>query len=44
VKATNLCGDVEDRWDIEAEPTMAFDYPTIPEIADYIWNEINARG
>jgi acyl carrier protein len=39
VSAANLCGDVEDRFDMEVEPTMAFDYPTVADIAAFIWTE-----
>ena len=43
VSAVNLCGDVEERFGIEVEPTMAYDYPTIPDIAAFIWTEAAAR-
>jgi acyl carrier protein len=34
--AVGLCGDVEDHWQIEADPTLVFDYPTIADIAAFI--------
>jgi acyl carrier protein len=43
VSATSLCGDVEDRFEINVDPTMVFDYPTVPEIAAFIWVETAAR-
>jgi acyl carrier protein len=43
VSATSLCGDVEDRFEINADPTMVFDYPTVADIAAYIWTETEAR-
>jgi acyl carrier protein len=36
VAAVSLCGDVESRWAIEADPTLVFDYPTIAAIAGFI--------
>ena len=43
VSAVELCGDVEDRFDINADPTMVFDYPTVADIAAFIWTE-TAKG
>ena len=43
VAATGLCGDVEDRFQINADPTMVFDYPTVADIAAFIWVETEAR-
>jgi acyl carrier protein len=34
--AVGLCGDVEDHWQIDADPTLVFDYPTIADIAAFI--------
>jgi acyl carrier protein len=34
--AVGLCGDVEDYWHIDADPTLVFDYPTIADIAAFI--------
>jgi acyl carrier protein len=34
--AIGLCGDVEDHWQIDADPTLVFDYPTISDIAAFI--------
>ena len=36
VHAVGLVGDVEMHFDIDVEPTMIFDYPTLSHIADYI--------
>ena len=36
VRALGLVGDVETHFDIEADPTMIFDYPTLSDIAEYI--------
>ena len=43
VSATSLCGDVEDRYEINADPTMVFDYPTVADIAAFIWAETADR-
>ena len=43
VSATSLCGDVEDRFEINVDPTMVFDYPTVDEIAVFIWGETEGR-
>jgi acyl carrier protein len=36
VHALSLVGDVEARFDIDVDPTMIFDYPTLSHIAEYI--------
>jgi acyl carrier protein len=36
VHAVSLVGDVEERFDIDVDPTMIFDYPTLANIAEYI--------
>jgi acyl carrier protein len=36
VRALSLVGDVETHWDIDVDPTMVFDYPTLSDIAEYI--------
>ncbi|MGK8490392.1 acyl carrier protein [Nocardia asiatica] len=36
VSAVNLCGEIEDRWSLEVDPVLVFDYPTIADIAAYI--------
>ena len=43
VSATSLCGDVEDRFEINVDPTMVFDYPTVDDIAVFIWGETEGR-
>ncbi len=43
VSAVSLCGDVEDRFEINADPTMVFDYPTVDDIAVFIWRETEGR-
>ena len=43
VSAVSLVGDVEDRFEINVDPTMVFDYPTVAEIAAFIWTETAAR-
>lgn len=36
VSAVNLCGEIEDRWSLDIDPTLVFDYPTIADIAGYL--------
>jgi acyl carrier protein len=39
--AVGLCGDVEDYWQIDADPTLVFDYPTIAAIAAFIAEKLS---
>lgn len=39
VSAVSLCGEIEDRWHLEIDPTLVFDYPTIAAIAGYLADE-----
>jgi len=34
--------DVEDRWGIDADATMVFEYPTTADISGYIATEVAA--
>jgi acyl carrier protein len=43
VAAVSLCGDVESHWEIEADPTLVFDYPTITAIAEFISAQIDVE-
>jgi acyl carrier protein len=43
VHAVSLVGDVEAHFDIDVDPTMIFDYPTLSRIADYIATAIAER-
>lgn len=36
VHAISLVGDVEAHFDIDVDPTMIFDYPTLAHIAEFI--------
>lgn len=36
VHAVSLVGDVEMHFDIDVDPTMVFDYPTLAAIAEFI--------
>jgi hypothetical protein len=38
--AVGLCGDVEDYWLIDADPTLVFDYPTITDITMFILDQL----
>ena len=43
VHAISLVGDVELHFDIEVDPTMIFDYPTLSRIADFIGTSVAER-
>ncbi|MGB4778768.1 acyl carrier protein [Microbacterium sp.] len=36
VYALTLCGDIEDAYQLEVDPTIVWDYPTIRELAEGI--------
>jgi acyl carrier protein len=41
VYAVSLCGDLEDILGIYVEPTLAWDYPTIDEIVNFLRQELD---
>jgi acyl carrier protein len=43
VHALSLVGDVEAHFDIDVDPTMIFDYPTLSHIAEYISATVGAQ-
>jgi acyl carrier protein len=43
VRALGLVGDVEAHWDIDVDPTLVFDYPTLAHIADFISDAVAPR-
>jgi acyl carrier protein len=43
VHAISLVGDVELHFDIDVDPTMIFDYPTLSRIADFIATAVAER-
>ncbi|MET8629335.1 acyl carrier protein [Kitasatospora sp. NPDC004669] len=36
VVALSLCGDIEEEYGVELEPTLAWDYPTVEALADHL--------
>ncbi|MDB1089343.1 acyl carrier protein [Streptomyces sp. ACA25] len=44
VYVLSLCSDIEDRWGLEVEPTVAWDHPTVEALADHLHAEIDAAG
>lgn len=36
VAAVGLCGDIEQHWRVEADPTLVYEYPTITDIAGFV--------
>ncbi|MFP3989079.1 acyl carrier protein [Streptomyces sp. E11-3] len=43
VYALTLCGDVEDRFGLAVEPTMAWDHPSVDAITAYLAGELAQR-
>ncbi|HVQ91262.1 MAG TPA: acyl carrier protein [Mycobacteriales bacterium] len=41
VYALTLCGDIEERYDLSVEPTLAWDYPTVNALAGHLHGELN---
>jgi acyl carrier protein len=44
VYAMTLSGDVEERFDIEVEPTLAWDHPTVNALAGHLHDALGPRG
>ena len=42
VYALALCGDVEDEFGIEVEPTLAWDYPTVDALSGLLQERLAA--
>jgi acyl carrier protein len=38
--AVGLCGEVEDHWQIDADATLVFDYPTVADITAFIAEKV----
>jgi acyl carrier protein len=36
VVALSLCGDLEDEWGVEAEPTLLWDHPTVGRLLAHL--------
>ncbi|MGA8544333.1 MAG: acyl carrier protein [Mycobacterium sp.] len=43
VHAVSLVGDVEAHFDIDVDPTMIFDYPTLARIAEFIGTAVTEQ-
>ena len=43
VHAVSLVGDVEAHFDIDVDPTLIFDYPTLSHIAEFISGAVAGR-
>ncbi|MFD0361347.1 acyl carrier protein [Nocardia sp. GCM10030253] len=44
VSAVTMCGEIEDRWLLDVDPTLVFDYPTIADIAGYLAAEVSVAA
>jgi acyl carrier protein len=43
VYALTMCGDIEDRFGLETDPTAAWDHPTINALAGYLHSRLVAE-
>lgn len=43
VRAVSLAGEIETHFDIDVEPTLIFDYPTLSHIAEFIGTAVAER-
>ncbi|TDD40126.1 acyl carrier protein [Actinomadura sp. KC06] len=43
VYALNLCGDIEDEFGFEVEPTLGWDHPTVNAITAFLIGELGRR-
>jgi acyl carrier protein len=43
VYALSLCGDIEDEYGLEVDPTLAWDYPTVNAIVEVLAGQLSAR-
>ena len=44
VRAIGLVGEMEMHFDIDVDPTLVYDYPTLAHIADYISTALVEQG
>ncbi|MDS1270909.1 acyl carrier protein [Lipingzhangella sp. LS1_29] len=44
VYALALCGDIESEFGVPVEPTLAWDYPTVAELATGVLAELKTTG
>lgn len=43
VYALTMCGDIEDRFELTVEPTIAWDHPTVDALAAHLHDELDRR-
>ncbi|MEU1203861.1 acyl carrier protein [Nocardia sp. NPDC005825] len=43
VAAVGICGEIEDEWGLDVDPTIVFDYPAIVDLAAYITDEVGRQ-
>jgi acyl carrier protein len=44
IHALSLCAELEEWLNIEIEPTIAWDYPTIAQMAEFLESEVTAAS
>ncbi|WP_340684127.1 acyl carrier protein [Amycolatopsis coloradensis] len=42
VYALTLCGEIEDHFGVPVEPTLAWDYPTVTAMSEYLRTQLAA--
>lgn len=42
--ALMLCDEIEDRWGLVVEPTLAWDHPTIVAMAEFLREQLSERA
>ncbi|MCX5011202.1 acyl carrier protein [Streptomyces sp. NBC_00555] len=43
VYAMTMCGDIEDRFELEVEPTIAWDHPTVAALTAHLHDLLGRR-
>ncbi|MFF4387872.1 MULTISPECIES: acyl carrier protein [unclassified Streptomyces] len=43
VYAMTMCGDIEDRFELEVEPTIAWDHPTVAALTAHLHDVLGRR-
>ncbi|MFD3551600.1 acyl carrier protein [Streptomyces goshikiensis] len=43
VYAMTMCGDIEDRFELEVEPTIAWDHPTVAALTKHLHDVLGRR-
>jgi acyl carrier protein len=44
IQLLNFVGELEDRFGLQLPPTLAWDYPTLEGVIEFVWAEIERGG